>query len=240
VIIPLHPPKFGSMLDLLRSFAACEQTERFDIFNVFSSAADRAAWEEASSELPVAARVQKMIVHVDSSESNPPTKKKLRALEHFVRRRQGPHAGVYRHAIVADADMLFQSTTDFTPRFGARVLGKTLPAIGKPMRAAQWHITNASCSAVGIDLASEVARHEDEPSRRLDSFLWWGDAPVYDLCATDHLTPPFPYLRQHIPLLTSPFRYDADDFLDRMDWKQVPLSLQRSPQPRACDANPQP
>jgi hypothetical protein len=184
------------MIDLLRSFAACEQTERFDIFNVYSSAADRAAWEEASSELPVAARVQNMLVHIDSSEPNPPTIKKLRALEHFVRRRRGAHAGVYQHVMVTDADMLFQCTTDFTPRLGARVLGETVPAIGKTMRAAQWHITNASCSAVGIDLASEVARHEDEPSRRLDSFLWWGDAPVYDL-------------------------YDADDFLDRMDWKQI-------------------
>ena len=54
----------------------------------------------------------------------------------------------------------------------------------------------ASCAAVGIDLASEVARHADQPARRLDRFLWWGDAPVYDM-------------------------YDVGDFLDRLDWNQV-------------------
>ena len=30
----------------LPRYEACEQTERFDIFVVFSSTADRAAWEE--------------------------------------------------------------------------------------------------------------------------------------------------------------------------------------------------
>ena len=193
IIIPIHPPKFGSMVDLLRTYEACEQTERFDIFVVFSSTVDRAAWEEASRELPVAARLQHLLVGINANETNPPTKKKLRALQQLS---STLRPGLYKHTIIADADMLFQSTSDFTRRFGARVLGKVLPAIGKPMRAAQWHITNASCAAVGIDLASEVARHGDQPARRLDRFLWWADAPVYDM-------------------------YDAGDFLDRLDWDQV-------------------
>ena len=190
IIVPIHPPKFGSMIDLLRTYEACKQTERFDIFAAFSSTVDRTAWEEASRHLPPAARLQHLFVNMDANETNPPTYKKLRALQQVSSTRR------YKHMIVVDADMLFQSASDFTSRFGARVLSKVLPATGQPMRAAQWHITNASCAAVGIDLASEVARHGNQPERQLDVFLWWGDAPVYDM-------------------------YDAGDFLDRLDWNQV-------------------